>query len=191
MAAIAARSRKVSGATALTMVWLAIGLGLLAASATALYFSGRNDALNAYRSAPACASIADAVAGLSCRYTVTASVTQVVGDPGSTDVYFDVPGQYSPFFVARLALSDPSPGQGDLTQVELWQGRVTRIGGNNTLDNPAADPRLGTSLVIGLLLLPFGLGATTWGIVRLRRRRDGSAASPTMSPVAMSDVLWR
>jgi hypothetical protein len=190
-AAIAALSKKVLGGGALTLVWLAIGLGLLAGSAAALYFSSQSDALTAYRSAPACATFADAVAGESCRYTVTARVKQVFGDSGSADVYFDVPGQYSQFWMATLGAGDTWPSEGDQVQIEVWQGKVTRIGSTNTYDNPASDPRLKTLFAIGLLLLPFGLGATAWGIVRLRRSNGQATPPPTMSPVAMSDVLWR
>jgi hypothetical protein len=190
MAATAALAKKVLGAGALTLVWLAIGLGLLTGSAAALYFASQNDALTAYRSSPACATFADAVAGDSCRYTVTARVKQVFEDTGSADVYFEVPGQYSPFFMATLGAGDTWPSVGDQVQIELWQGKVTRIGSTNTYENPASDPRNKTLLAIGVLLLPFGVGATAWGIIRARRR-GAAAPSPTMSPVAMSDVLWR
>jgi hypothetical protein len=75
-------------------------------------------------------------------------------------------------------------------QVEVWRLRVTKLDGANTTANPANDPRPGTLLVIGLLVLPLGLGGTVWAIVAARHH-DRATAMPTMSPVAMSDVLWR
>jgi hypothetical protein len=79
---------------------------------------------------------------------------------------------------------------GDRVRVEFWQFKVTKLDGVLTVDHPANDSRPRTLLVIGLLLLPLSLGAMGTGIVAARRRAAATAA-PTMSPVAMSDVLWR
>ena len=190
MAAIAVGSRKGVPAIALVFVWFGIGFALLAGSVVALYSSTKNDALGAYNSAPACATLDDAVAGKSCRYTFTAQVTDLGGDGQSTDVFFDIPGQYTPFWKGTLPDANPSVVVGSEVQVEVWQLKVTRIEGAATTDNPASDTRPRTLQVIGALLLVLGVGATAPAIVGARRRQ-GYAASPTMSPVAMSDVLWR
>lgn len=189
--------RSTFGARAQAVVGLAIGLGLLAGAGAALYFSTQNDLLKSYNAAPGCASLADAAAGKDCRYTATATVTQLGGDDHGTSVYLDVQGPYSPFFVARLTreVQVDTLVPGSQAQVELWRFRVTKFDGAITSDNPASDPRPGTLLVIGLLLLPLGLGATGWGLVaavrQLRAAPGEGTATPTMSPVAMSDVLWR
>ena len=190
MAVIDAGSRKDASAVALMLVWFGIALALLAGAVVALYPSIKNDGLVAYNSAPACTTLDDAVAGKSCRYTFTAQVTDLGGDGRSTDVFFDVPGQDIPFWKATLPDTNPAVVVGSQVQVEVWQLKVTRIEGAPTTDNPATDSRLATLQVIGAILLVLGVGATAAGIVAARRRH-GNAASPTMSPVAMSDVLWR
>lgn len=192
MAAIAVPPRKARGAVALTLVWLVIGGGLLAASTVALYNSTRNDLLTAYNAAPACATFADAAAGKDCRFTTTGVVVELGGDSETT--YVDVLAYGQPF-EARLPVQDTSPYVGEGIQVEFWQLKVTRLGGVLTVDHPANDIRPRTLLVIGLFLLPLGLGAATWGVVRARRQmREGpgeTATGPGMAPLAASDVLWR
>jgi hypothetical protein len=174
------------------VVSLAIGLGLLIGAIAALYFSTQNDLLTSYKAAPECPALADAAAGKDCRYTAAATVTQLDGVEGGTLVYFSVKGAYTPFFGARLPREAQTDAlvPGSQVQVELWRLRVTKFDGANTADNPANDPRPGTLLVIGLLVLPLGLGVTGWAIVSARHH-DRATAMPTMSPVAMSDVLWR
>jgi hypothetical protein len=135
--------------------------------------------------------LADAVAGDDCRYTTNARVTQVSGDNAIDEVYFDVPDQYTPFFLGRTTSSDVVPLVGDQVKVEFWRLKVTRLGGAPTVDNPASDPRPGNLLVIGLLLLALGVGATGWGIVTARRQALTPTPAVGMGPVAMSDVLWR
>jgi len=179
------------------VVSLAIGLGLLVGAIAALYFSTQNDLLTSYKAAPPCAALADAAAGEDCRYTAAATVTELVGDENGPYVYLRVQGPYTPFFEAHLAGEVQSDllVPGSLVQVELWRLRVTKFDGANTADNPANDPRPGTLLVIGLLVLPLGLGATGWGIVAARRQARAAqgqeTATPSMSPVAFSDVFWR
>jgi hypothetical protein len=202
MAAIAVLPGRARRATALTVAWLVIGLGLLAGSAVALYYSTQNALLSAYNAAPACA--ADAAAGNDCRLTTTATVTEITSDNGITEVYFDVPGkysptavpgEYSPIFRAVLPAADTTLAPGDQVRVELWELKVTKVVGMLTADNPAMDPRPGTLRVIALLLLPFGLAASAWGAVRARRQIQGTpgetATGPGMGPLAGSDVLWR
>jgi hypothetical protein len=179
------------------VVSLAIGLGLLMGAIAALYFSTQNDLLTSYKAAPYCPALADAAAGKDCRYSAAATVTQLAGDGGGTSVYFSVLGPYTPLFEARLPpdIQTDALVPGSQVQVELWRLRVTKFNGANTADNPANDPRPGTLLVIGLLVLPLGLGATGWGIVAAGRRARAAhgqeTATPSMSPVAFSDVFWR
>jgi hypothetical protein len=195
MAAKAVHSRNGRGAAAQTLVWLALGFGLLAASVAALYFGSHNERLAAYASAPACSTFADVVAGTNCRYATTGRVTYVSGDGTITEVDLYVPGQeYRPFFFARLRASETSLGEGDQVQVEFWQTQVTKLDGAITADNPANDPQPGILLTIGLLLLPLGLGAAGWGLVRAWRGMRGqlgqATSTPNMNPVPTSDVLW-
>lgn len=189
MADIAVLSKRTFRPAAQTVVWLFLGLGLLAGSAAALYFSGGNDLQAAYDSAPTCATFADAEAGKNCRYTATATVTNVVMGSGGVEVYFQVPGSYFPRFSATLR--DTSLRDGDQVQVEFWQLKVTRMAGAITVDNPANYTLPGVLRAIGLLLLPLGVCAAAWGVVKMRKIGGRGGPAPGMGPVAMSDVLWR
>jgi hypothetical protein len=183
-------SRRIGG---YTIVWLVIGLTLLGAAVVALYSATRNDRLAAYHSAPPCASLESANGGADCRYIATGTVTFVAGDTGDTvTVYFDVPGSFSPFFGARLSRGGPV-NVGDSVQIELWEGRVTKLGGESTDDNPENDPLPRLLVAIGALVMPLGLGALAWGFIRARRERRGGelTSEGDMSPLAMSDVLSR
>jgi hypothetical protein len=186
-------SRKVRGPRTLATVWLAIAFALLTAAMVSLYFSTQNYSLSAYERAPHCASLDDAAAGRNCRFDTAAIVTQVTGDANQMEVYFKVPGTYSPYYRATLpsgAVPSSSIGAGSEVQVEIWGYRVTRLGGVATADNPQNDPRPGTFRLIGLLLVPLGLIA----VVAARRTwREDQRRPPaeTMNPVATSDLLWR
>ena len=186
-------SHKAHGPGTQAAVWLAIAFALLTGAVGSFYFSTRNDSLSAYESAPTCASLDDAAAGTNCRFSTTAIVTQVTADTNRMDVYFNVPGSYTPGYWTTLqsgAAPDSSMRAGDKVQVEFWGYRVTRLGGVATADNPQNDPRPGTYLLIGLLLAPLGLIA----LVAARRTwRAGQSRPPggTMNPVATSDLLWR
>ena len=174
---------------------IGIGLALVVTALTAIYFSTRNDLLAEYRSSPVCASFADALAGSSCRYAGTATVTNLEGDPGGQSVYLSFPGTYVQSFRATFAVDSAAASlliTGDQVQVEIWRSRVTRVAGADTADNPANDSRPGDFRDIGLLLLPIGVGVTAWSFVATRRLRrgDSDSATPTMGPVAVSDALW-
>lgn len=195
MGATAVPSKAARGALARAIVWLVIGLGLLTASATALYFSSRNDELTAYNAAPLCATFADAAAGQNCRYTTTVTVTDIGGDNEVLYIALAEPNQSGSPFVARLPVRDTPLRDGDQVPAEFWGLKVTKLGGELTVDHPANDRRPRTLLVIGLLLLPLALGATAWGALSMRRWHQGphdeATASPSMGPLAGSDVLWR
>jgi hypothetical protein len=175
------------------VIWLAIGLALLGAGVAAIYFSTRNDLLTSYRDAPACTALDDALAGKDCRYTATATVTEISGDPGGSAVFFDLPGSYSPFYWAVLprgTRTDSSLSVGSQVQVELWRYRVTRLAGEATAANPENDPRPGNLLAIGGLLSLLGLAAgiaagRAWRVDHSQPARVGE-----MNPVATSDALW-
>jgi hypothetical protein len=184
-------------ARARAVVPLAIGLALLAGGVVTLYSSTRNDLLNSYNSAPTCAAPADALAGKYCRYTGTATVTDITPDGRYVGIYLEVLGPYGPFS-ARFppdTHTTSSISVGSQLQVELWQFRVTKLAGAATADNPVNDPRSGDLLVIGLLITALGLGASIWAIVIARNPDRGARSrltiAATMSPIATSDALWR
>lgn len=174
-----------------TVVLTAIGVALLSAAVAAIFASSRNDLLDSYNSAPTCAGLSDAVVGKDCRYTTTATVNGIFGDPGGVWVDFDIPGTYTPFSSAMLPNREPpsSLSVGSQVQVEIWRLRVTRIADATTAANPVNDTRPGDLLEIGLLLIPLSLAALVWAALIIQRGR-GAEGEPTMSPVAISDALW-
>jgi hypothetical protein len=180
------------GRRTLATVWLVIGVGLFAGSAASLYLSTQNYALTAYNSAPACVSAEDLVAGKDCRYTGTATVSGITPEWDGSSIYFDLSGQYIPYFRARLAYGTPqidSLSVGGQVTVEVWRSRVTRLAGAATLDNPVNDPIPGTLRVIGFLLAIVGAVVTVRKPGRTNRGDDGP--QPSLAPVGVSDALWR
>lgn len=96
-------------------------------------------AISAYESAAACASASDAVTSDRCRYDGDATVVSTGRSALLTAVVrFDsVPGRT---FSTRFA-SDSEPAGGALTAggkapATLWNGRITRLAGVATVDDP-------------------------------------------------------
>jgi hypothetical protein len=169
----------------LRIVGLVVGVLLLAAGAAAIYYSTRNYALDAYNSAPNCASLDDAAAGKDCRFMETATITS---GTGTSDIYFAFPGPYVPYGHARLPDGVIVKHiEGDRVAVEVWGYRVTKIAGVATADNPANDSRLADLRATGVVLAVIGFGAIVLAL--LPWRRDTPSAG--ISPIAVSDALWR
>lgn len=180
------------GRLSLRAVGLVITLLVAGAGCGAIVFSTRNDALAAYRAAPACASLDQAEAGKACRITETATITLVAFDgvTSETDVYFAFPGPYIPPSPARLptgTIVTWTVAVGEQVPVEVWGYRVTKIAGVPTVDNPANDPGPTNLRITGVLLVVLG-GAAALALIFLRRL---STSSSNLAPVAISDVLWR
>jgi hypothetical protein len=178
---------------AVGVIWLVIGIVLLIGAAAALYFSRDDSQLRAYSSAPACASVDEAIAGKDCRYTAMATVTGINGDGSSTYVSFDLVGEsYTPFgdaAVPRSVQPDVEIPIGSQVQVVIWRQQVTRIANLTTAANPVNDPRQGNLGAIGLLLLLLGAGAL---LMARRMWRDDSGQLSTaaaLKPVAAIDLM--
>lgn len=157
----------------------AVGIGGLAlvASATCfiLYFHFKA-AIGAYEATAACASPADATS-TDCRYAGAATVlSSSRTDQLRATVRFDALPDRT--FTARFP-SDGEPGPGALiagaaTDAELWSGKVSRLAGKPTSDNPestspASFLPVGWFLLTGALAI-FGLSV---GLARVNFRIDG------------------
>jgi len=165
-------------------VVFAVGVGVVALVASAaafiLYFQFRAN-ISAYESTPRCASPGDAVMS-ACRYS---GPVQVVGtsrtDQLRATVQFStLPGQT---FTARFPKDgEPSSSalaNGSITEGELWSGKVSRLAGKPTSDNPESTSPdsilpIGWGILVGALLI-FGLSVP---LARFNWRiRDGSVAA--------------
>ena len=173
----------------LRLVGLALGILTVGAGCTVIYLSTRNDALAAYNSAPACASLGEVEAGRQCRITAPATITLVTFDSSTTDVYFSFAGQYTPSSPAMLSdgiVVSQNLDVGTQVPVEVWGDRVTRIAGTATADNPVNDPLPESLRIIGVLLVVIGfaipLTPKLWD--RLPKSSPGTA-------IAIADALWR
>src|SRR5690349_21531930 len=133
------------------VVWLAVGVVLVAGAGAAIYSSRDDTQLRAYTAAPPCASLDDALAGKDCRYTVAATITDSGRDTAGTELFFTIRGTSDPAYFAVVP-GDTSITVGNQVQVEFWRMRVTKVGNTITADNPASDPRAGNLLEIGVLL---------------------------------------
>lgn len=177
---------------------MVIGLFLMAGAGAALLASTPSGAAREYETAPACAGLAAAQAGKSCRYTTTATVTGIIGTPDVTYVSFELPA-YGPFLTAEMQSEADTGTSWDLVvggqaQVELWISHVTRVDGMPTVDNPELDSRAGTMRSIAFLLAGLGLGFIAWASLRARARRngreDGTGITVGLGPIAVGDGLW-
>ena len=140
---------------------LGLGVILLAATAGLVYVQlHAQDNLSRYRAAPACADALPATT--SCRLQTQARVTSV--EPHSTFTTLHVTlvkfgGDYG------FAYDHPGPKTGDVVDVELWNGEVTRLSGQDTEYNPALDPNahLNGLLAVPLLFALICLGVAGYG----------------------------
>jgi hypothetical protein len=161
----------------------AIGVGmtlllLLGAGGVIWLSLSAQDALHRYHSAPVCAQVASTTS--TCRLEAQAQVTRTElygSSKASTDVYLTVTGSARNYRV-NIANSG-APKTGDIVDVEVWNGSVTRLGTVNTSGNPELDPNLdvvGVVVFIGLLAV-VTLGLAVGSQLRLRSARAAVLAA--------------
>ncbi|HKW59929.1 MAG TPA: hypothetical protein VJR46_09285 [Candidatus Dormibacteraeota bacterium] len=146
----------------------AVGIGVLAlvtsAAAFILYFHFKAD-IGAYQSTPTCAAPADALT-MDCRY---AGPAQVLGTSRTDQLRVTVrfPAMPGNTFTGRFPKNgEPSSSAiatGTTEEAELWSGKVSRLAGTPTSDNPESTPAesilpLGWFFLAGALVI-FGLSA--------------------------------
>src|SRR5579864_5090453 len=152
-------------------IGLFVAILLTGAGVVLIYFDSHNNAeVKAYLSSASCTTPAAALAGESCRYTGTATVTGSTGQPViSIDVTFsELPGHT--FTSTFSDIDEPSAETvftGATETAELWNGHLTRFANVTTLDNPE---KLPLHLALGgWIIAVFGLVLATVCIVYARR----------------------
>jgi hypothetical protein len=175
----------------------AFGVGLtlilLIAAGLAIFTSVRaQDALHRYQSAPVCAEGASTTS--TCRLQTQAQVTSTEpngSQKASTNVHLTLLGGGGNY-VANVASSD-APKTGDIVNVEVWNGHLTRLGSLKTSRNPELDPTLnpvGVLVVVGLFAAGT-FGSAVWAQLRLQSARASlraAAAAESGSAAAIEAV---
>jgi hypothetical protein len=129
------------------------------------------DAFRRYQSAPLCA---ERSTSSTCRLQTQARVTstELYGrHQASTDVHLTVIGTGT-VYVANVDNSS-APKTGDILDVEVWEGKVTRLGRVATSGNPASNSNLddvGVVLLLGLFAA-IAFGFAVWYHLRVLSAR--------------------
>src|SRR5260370_31705058 len=149
---------------------------LLGAAGWALWASHvAQDTLTSYGAAPPCAAgVHDTT---SCRLQAQARVTSTKDYTSSTTLHVTLT-EYGGDYIASI--NKPAAAKtGDLVNVEVWRGNVTRLNEEATGDNPEVSPNLnlnGIVAVIGIFVaICFGVAVA--GEVRPRSARRGPLAA--------------
>jgi hypothetical protein len=193
--------RDVSSAKVMRAVYVGIVLILLLFAGLATWSSiTAQDALSRYNSAPVCGDRASTTS--TCRLQTQARVTktELVGrSKSSTTAHLTLIGAGGDY-LANVGNSD-APKTGDIVNVEVWSGEVTRLGFVDTARNPKLDPSLDiVGVVIGIgLFAAIAFGLAVWAQVQLMSARatlraaaaaDSGSAGPVeaVHPDAASDT---
>jgi hypothetical protein len=150
---------------------IVVGAGCLVASLVIVYFGFRDTGLiSAYRSASSCASPTDALSTEACRYAGKATVLSTSRhDLLEVRVSFDsLPGR-------TFSTGWPRDGEPDTSALnvggsapgELWNGHVTRLAGQPTIDDPEGYPTTSFFEIGGFIGL-LSLGAVVSGAFMAR-----------------------
>jgi hypothetical protein len=174
------QSRKnVTSAKVMRALGVGMTLLLLLGAGGSIWLSlNAQDTLRRYQSAPDC--VQGAATTSTCRLQTQALVTstELYGShKASTDVHLTLTGS-GRHYIANVANSS-APNTGDILNVEIWNGYVTRLGTVDTSGNPELNPNLdivGVVIVIGLFaVVTFGLAVGSH--LRLRSARAALLAA--------------
>ena len=156
---------------------LILALILVGAAGWAIWASnGAQDTLNLYRAAPLCAAgVHDTPR---CRLQAQARVTSTKDYTSSTTLHVTLT-EFGGDYITSINKPE-APKTGDLVNVEVWRGNVTRLNEKATADNPEVSPNLnlnGVVAVIGLFAaICFGVAVAGQWQVRSARGRLRAAA---------------
>jgi hypothetical protein len=150
----------------------AIGVGvatLLAATASLVLYLHQTADISAYRSASNCASPRDATQGQGCRYQGQAQILSTSRhDRLEATVAFDaLPARtFTTSFPNRDEPSSTMLRAGTPGDAELWAGKVTRLAGKLTVDNPESTVQPYGEIAVGFLVGGLVLLAVSAGLAR-------------------------
>jgi hypothetical protein len=168
-------------------------IGVIAALAFVFFYFRDSALISAYKSASSCATPGDAMSGEGCRYEGKAQVLSVSG----TD-RLDAVVAFDSLRGRTFGVMWPKGDQPDIATLqvggtvvgELWTGKVTRLAGKNTVDEPEGYPTttlLETAALIGGMSL---IGFFVWVLApRFAWWRKLSVPIGTVAPVG--DLRWR
>jgi hypothetical protein len=142
---------------------------LLAATASFVLYLHQAAEISAYRSAFSCASPRDAVQGQGCRYQGQAQILSTSRhDRLEATVAFDaLPGRtFNTSFPNRDEPSSTVLRAGMTGDGELWAGKVTRIAGKLTVDNPESTVQPFGEIAVGFLVGGLVLLGVSAGLAR-------------------------
>ncbi len=155
----------------LTLIFLG-GAGL------ALWAShGAQDTLASYRAAPLCAAgMRDTT---SCRLQAQARVASTKDYTSSTTLHVTLT-EFGGDYITSINKPE-EPRTGDLVNVEVWRGNVTRLNEKATADNPEVSPNLNLNGVVAVsgLFAAIGFGMAVVGHVQLMRARAALLTAAT------------
>jgi hypothetical protein len=168
-------------------VGLILAAILLGAAGWALWASnGAQDTLNSYRAAPLCAAgVHDTT---SCRLQAQARVTSTKDYTSSTTLHVTLT-EFGGDYITSINKPEEVK-TGDLVNVDVWRGNVTRLNERATADNPEVSPNLnlnGVVAVIGIFVA-VAMGMAVVGQVQVIRGREAlrtaaAAESGSVGPV--------
>jgi hypothetical protein len=149
------------------IVFIAFGVLALLTGLVLVFFDIRDTGfISAYRAASTCSSPVDALSSDTCRYQGEAQVVSTTTDAGHKAVvsFPALPGRtFSTFFPTGGEPDNSALKAGGTAQAELWSGKVTRLAGKVTNDDPEGYPTSGLLelaaffAVLGLPLLVIGI----------------------------------
>jgi hypothetical protein len=149
------------------------GMGLVAAAAAFILYVHYSGEIGAYQSAPSCALSTEALQGQACVYRGPAKVLSTDRHDGlEVVVEFDsLPARtFNSSFPSNNEPSSTALSVGITAEGEIWAGKLTRLAGKSTVDNPESHPAqpyleyagifVAGALVI--LILAGGLARQAW-----------------------------
>ncbi|HEX2645952.1 MAG TPA: hypothetical protein VHO95_01875 [Candidatus Dormibacteraeota bacterium] len=131
--------------------------------------------IQAYESAPRCSSAADALKDQGCRYVGEAHVLSSQDESTATVEFPALSGRsFTAVFPTAQRPNAAAVSVGTTADGELWSGKLTRLAGKRTADNPEqtpADPFLQIAIFFGvaalaLLILTLGIAGFFGRILR-------------------------
>jgi hypothetical protein len=126
------------------------------------------DAFNRYHAAPTCEGASTAS---SCRLQTQARVTRTDEDRSSITLHISLIGSGGDYIASVNKAGAPSTG--DVVSVEVWSGKVTKVGDSESLGNPDRNPNLNHYWILSawLLFLVPAVAFAIAGHLQLRSAR--------------------
>jgi hypothetical protein len=170
---------KVQAVMVISVAVIGLVIGLVA-----LYFDRHDTAeISAYASSSACAAPADAIGSETCRYAGQATLVSTRQDTRLFAVvtFASTPGRtFSTSWPLNTEPDHSTLSPGAAIAAELWNGKITKLGGVRTVDNPQNVPSGLWELTAFFTVLGVPLLVIGWQLAR-KAWREEAATSPAPS----------